>query len=153
MTITEQDYVFIRDSLAEAKRSLAEGGLPIGSLMAESGEIVGGGHNLRVQTGDPTAHGEIVCIRNSGRRRRYDSVVLYTTLSPCMMCAGAIIQFGIPRVIVGESVNFPGNIEFLRDHGVEVELLQDQDCIDLMSQFIKSNPSLWDEDIAGRHDV
>ena len=140
---------FMRDAFLQAKKSYDEGGLPIGAVMVENGAIIARGHNRRVQDGDPIAHGEMDCLRHAGRRARYDEVTMYTTLSPCMMCAGTIVQFGIPRVVIGESRNFTGNIEFLKAHNVEVLLLNDADCIELMSQFIRERPDLWDEDIAG----
>jgi cytosine deaminase len=116
--------------------------------MVEDGEVVGAGHNRRVQEGDPIAHGEMDCLRRAGRRRHYKTTTLYTTLSPCMMCAGAILQFGIPCVVVGEDRNFAGNITFLSERGVEVALLQDPDCIELMGRFIREHPEIWNEDIA-----
>ena len=137
----------------QALKSYNEGGLPIGAVMVEDGEVVGSGHNQRVQQGDPTAHGEMDCMRKAGRRQRYTDVTLYTTLSPCMMCAGTVVQFGVGRVVVGENVNFKGNIDFLREHGVEVTLLNDASCTALMSRFINERPDLWDEDIAGRDSV
>ena len=143
------DQRFMRDAFLQAKKSYDEGGLPIGATMVEHGSIIARGHNRRVQDGDPIAHGEMDCLRHAGRRARYDEVTMYTTLSPCMMCAGTIVQFGIPRVVIGEAQNFAGNIEFLQSHNVEVVLLNDADCIELMSQFIREKPDLWDEDIAG----
>ena len=143
----------MRVAYDQALKSYAEGGLPIGAVMVEHGAVVARGHNRRVQANDPIAHGEMDCFRQCGRRSRYDGVVLYTTLSPCMMCSGTILQFGVKRVVVGEAQNFPGNIEFLRSHGVEVTLLQDADCIALMRRFIDEHPELWDEDIAGRTNV
>jgi cytosine/creatinine deaminase len=148
-----QDESFMRLAYEQALKSYWEGGLPIGAVMVEAGEVVASGHNRRVQEGDPTAHGEMDCLRRAGRRARYDGVTLYTTLSPCMMCAGTVLQFGIPRVVVGEDRSFPGNLEFLRAHGVEVRLLQDPDCEELMARFIRERPDLWDEDIAGRTEV
>ena len=139
----------MREAFTQAKKSYDEGGLPIGAVMVENGVIIAGGHNRRVQDGDPIAHGEMDCLRRAGRRARYDGVTMYTTLSPCMMCAGTIVQFGISRVVIGEAQNFDGNIEFLRSRGVEVVLLNDADCIELMSRFIRERPELWDEDIAG----
>jgi len=121
--------------------------------MAENGSLVAAGHNRRVQERDPIAHAEMDCFRKAGRRARYEGVTLYTTLSPCMMCAGTAVQFGIQRVVVGENRNFPGNIEFLRGHGVEVRLVDDAECIALMRRFIEEHPDLWDEDIAGRSSV
>lgn len=140
----------MRLAFEQALKSYNEGGLPIGAVMTEAGEVIARGHNRRVQDGDPTAHGEMDCLRNAGRRSRYDTVTMYTTLSPCMMCAGTIIQFGIPRVVIGEALNFPGNIPLLREHGADVRVLDDPDCIELMSRFIRERPELWDEDITGR---
>ena len=145
---TEEHRGFMRRAFAEAKAGFEEGGLPIGSILVEGGAVVGAGHNRRVQDGDPIAHGEMDCLRRAGRRRHYKTTTLYTTLSPCMMCAGTIIQFGIPRVIVGEDRNFDGNITFLSERGVEVALLQDPDCIALMGRFIREHPEVWNEDIA-----
>lgn len=147
------DRTFMRAAFEQAVKSYNEGGLPIGAVMVENGSIVAEGHNRRVQDGDPIAHGEMDCFRKAGRRSRYDGVTLYTTLSPCMMCSGTVIQFGVRKVVVGEDVNFPGNLEFLRDRGVEVVLLNDHDCLALMQRFIKERPDLWDEDIAGRTHV
>ncbi|MEM7048351.1 MAG: nucleoside deaminase [Acidobacteriota bacterium] len=147
------DHERMQAALEQAQKSYDEGGLPIGAVMVEEGRIIARGHNQRVQRGDPTAHGEMDCFRSAGRRARYDGVTLYTTLSPCMMCAGTIVQFGVPRVVVGEDHSFPGNLDFLRQHGVEVVLLDDPACRDLMARFIGENPALWDEDIAGREEV
>lgn len=144
------DNGFMRLAFEQALKSYNEGGLPIGAVMTEAGEVIARGHNRRVQDGDPTAHGEMDCLRRAGRRARYDGVTMYTTLSPCMMCTGTILQFGISRVVVGEARNFPGNIPLLEDHGVDVRVLDDPDCIELMSRFIREQPGLWDEDIAGR---
>ena len=141
---------FMRAAYEQALKSYNEGGLPIGAVMVENGAIVSAGHNRRVQDGDPMAHGEMDCLRRAGRRARYDGVTLYTTLSPCMMCAGTVVQFGIPAVVVGEDQNFPGNLEFLRAHGIEIVLLNDPECLSLMQRFIRERPELWDEDIAGR---
>ena len=144
---------FLRAAYEQALASYHEGGLPIGAVMVENGAIVAAGHNRRVQDRDPIAHGEMDCIRKAGRRSRYDAVTLYTTLSPCMMCAGTVVQFGIKRVVVGENRNFPGNIDFLRQHGVDVVVIDDAECIALMRRFIDEHPELWDEDIAGRSAV
>lgn len=146
----DSDSGFMRFAFEQALKSYNEGGLPIGAVMTEAGEVIARGHNRRVQDGDPTAHGEMDCLRAAGRRSRYDGVTMYTTLSPCMMCAGTILQFGIRRVVVGEARNFPGNVSLLRAHGVNVSVLDDADCIELMSRFIRERPELWDEDIAGR---
>ncbi len=145
---TEEHRRFMRRAYAEAKAGFEEGGLPIGSILVEGLEVVGAGRNRRIQDGDPIAHGEMDCLRRAGRRRHYKATTLYTTLSPCMMCAGTIIQFGIPRVIVGEDRNFEGNIDFLAERGVEIALLQDPDCIELMGRFIREHPEIWNEDIA-----
>ncbi|HLO76276.1 MAG TPA: nucleoside deaminase [Magnetospirillum sp.] len=146
------DSHFMHLAYEQALKSYREGGLPIGAVMVDGGQVVAAGHNRRVQDGDPVAHGEMDCIRKAGRRPRYDGVTLYTTLSPCMMCAGTIVQFGIRRVVVGEGRNFRGNVDFLRSHGVEVVVLDSPECIGLMSRFIYEHPNLWDEDIAGRGD-
>ena len=144
------DRAHLRAGFEQALKSYKEGGLPIGAVMVEGGRVIAAGHNRRVQDGDPIAHGEMDCLRKAGRRSRYDGVTLYTTLSPCMMCAGTILQFGIPRVVVGEDRNFPGSIDFLRANGVDVMVLDDPDCVALMQRFIRERPELWDEDIAGR---
>ena len=153
MPATSDDLRFLRAAYEQAVKSYTEGGLPIGAVMVENGSIIARGHNRRVQQRDPTAHGEMDCLRNAGRRARYEGVTLYTTLSPCMMCAGTLVQFGVPRVVVGENRNFPGNIDFLRAHGVDVRLMDDAECIALMKRFIGERPDLWDEDIAGRSSV
>lgn len=150
MDSPDADLRFLRAAYEQALESYHQGGLPIGAVMVENGAIIAAGHNRRVQERDPIAHGEMDCFRKAGRRARYDGVTLYTTLSPCMMCAGTVLQFGLRRVVVGESQNFPGNIDFLRSHGVEVRLIDDADCIALMKKFIAEHPELWDEDIAGR---
>lgn len=149
----ERDRELMRVAYEQAFKSYSEGGLPIGAAMVEDDQVIAAGHNRRVQDGDPTAHGEMDCLRRAGRRARYAGVTLYTTLSPCMMCAGTVVQFGIPRVVIGEDVNFPGNPDFLRAHGVEVVLLDDPACKELMARFIRERPELWDEDIAGRNEV
>ena len=145
-----QHEPFMRLAYEQALKSYNEGGLPIGAVMVEKGEVIARGHNRRVQDGDPTAHGEMDCLRRAGRRARYHGVTMYTTLSPCMMCAGTILQFGITDVVIGESRNFPGNPDLLRAHGVNVLVLDDPECIELMARFIRERPELWDEDIAGR---
>lgn len=144
------DTGYMQLALEEAKKGFDEGGVPVGAVMVENGEVIGRGRNRRVQEGNPVSHGETDCMKNAGRRPDYSNVTMYTTLSPCMMCAGTIVQFGIGRVVVGEEENFPGNIEFLRSRGVDVTLLDDQDCKDLMARFIRERPELWYEDIAGR---
>ena len=144
---------FMQAAYQQALKSYREGGLPIGAIMVEHNQVIGEGHNRRVQDGDPTAHGEMDCIRRVGRRSDYRDVTLFTTLSPCMMCAGTVVQFGIPRVVIGENKSFAGNIDFLKEHGVEVILLNDLQCESLMRAFILENPDLWNEDIAGREYV
>lgn len=131
-----------------ALRGFEEGGVPVGSVLARGPEVVATGFNKRVQQGDPIAHGEMDCLRNAGRQLTYCDTTLYTSLSPCMMCSGTIVQFGIPRVVVLENVNFGGNEDFLRGHGVDVRILADERCIRLMRSFIERCPDLWNEDIA-----
>jgi cytosine deaminase len=145
---TEDDRAFMRLALEEAKLGYDEGGVPVGSVMTVGQEVIARGHNRRVQEGDPIAHGEMDCLRRAGRRPHYRGVTLYTTLSPCMMCTGTIVQFGIPRVVVGERRSFEGNCDFLAERGVDVVLLDDGACIDLMTRFIRERPELWNEDIA-----
>lgn len=140
--------LLLAEALKEATIGLAEGGLPIGSVLADnSGRIVARGHNLRVQTGDPTAHAEVVCIRNAGRRRDWAQLILVSTLSPCVMCTGTALLYRIPRVVVGENRNFMGAEDWLRQNGVNLTVLQNQDCIRLMGDFIRDHPDLWNEDI------
>ncbi|HMK47144.1 MAG TPA: nucleoside deaminase [Methanocella sp.] len=134
-------------AIDEAKQGLAEGGIPIGSVMVINRRIIGRGHNRRVQDGDPVMHAEIDCLRNAGRIGRYKDAVLYSTLMPCYLCAGAVVQFGIKRVIAGESKNFHGAREFMESHGVEVVDLDLEECRALMEGFIKASPALWYEDI------
>lgn len=148
-TSTTDDQRFMKLAYDEARAGYDEGGVPVGAVMVENGEVIGSGRNRRVQDGNPVSHGETDCMKNAGRRPDYSRVTMYTTLSPCMMCAGTIIQFGIGRVVVGEDENFPGNIDFLEARGVDVTLLDDRDCKDLMKKFIKERPDLWYEDIAG----
>ncbi len=148
VTASEEDRRFMRLALEEAQAGFDEGGVPVGSVLVEAGRLVARGHNRRVQQGDPIAHGEMDCLRRAGRRPHYHGTVLYTTLSPCMMCTGTILQFGIPRVVVGERQNFEGNCDFLAERGVEVALLDDPACIALMTRFIRERPELWNEDIA-----
>jgi creatinine deaminase len=140
---------YMEAAVAEAEAGLAEGGIPIGSVLVFEGKIVGRGHNRRVQNGSPILHGEMDALENAGRLPAsvYSQSVLYTTLSPCSMCSGAILLYRIPRVIVGENVTFMGEEELLRQRGVVVEVLQNQKCIDMMKQFIKNHPTVWNEDI------
>jgi len=138
----------LQDALQEAKTGLREGGLPIGSVLADrAGRIVSRGHNLRVQTGDPTAHAETVCIRNAGRRRDWHELTLVSTLSPCIMCTGSGLLYRIPRGIVGENRNFLGAEDLFRRRVVELVVVDDQECIQLMAEFVRRHPDLWNEDI------
>ena len=142
------EQLLLREALAEAKLGLQEGGLPIGSVLADgAGRIVARGHNLRVQTGDPTAHAEVVCIRNAGRRRDWPQLTLASTLSPCIMCTGTSLLFRIPRVVIGENRNFQGAEELFAQNGVSVSVLDDPESIALMRSFIAEHPDLWNEDI------
>ncbi len=128
--------------------SLAQGGIPIGAALVRGGEVIAAGHNERVQKGDPIAHGEMSALRAAGRQRSYRDTVLYTTLAPCAMCTGTIIQFKISRVVVGESETFAGEFELLRSRGVIVDVLNDQRCVEMMREFQREHPELWAEDIA-----
>jgi cytosine deaminase len=138
---------FLRAAIDEARKGLAEKGLPIGSVLVRDGKIIGHGHNRRIQAGDPMAHAEIVALTNAGRQKTYRDTVLYSTLMPCFLCSGAAVQFGVPRVIVGESVNFAGAPEFMRARGIEVVDLHDDECIKMMADFIREHPDVWNEDI------
>ena len=140
---------FMAVAIAEAETGLAEGGIPIGSVLVHQGKVIGRGHNRRVQRGSAILHGEMDALENAGRLTAsvYSESVLYTTLSPCSMCTGAILLYRIPRVIVGENVTFLGEEELLRGRGVIVEVLQEPRCVELMRNFIRENPSLWNEDI------
>jgi cytosine deaminase len=139
----------LQAAIAEAEAGLAEGGIPIGSVLVHQNKILGAGHNRRVQRGSAVLHGEMDALENAGRQpaRVYRECVLYTTLSPCAMCSGAILLYRIPRIIVGENQTFLGEEELLRSRGVIVEVLQEPRCIELMKQFIQTNPELWNEDI------
>jgi len=143
------DRTFMKEAIAEAKKGLEEGGIPIGSVLVIDGKIVGRGHNRRVQRGSAILHAEMDCLENAGRlsAKDYQKSVLYSTLSPCDMCSGAVLLYGIPRVIVGENKNFKGPEEYVRSRGVEVVVLDDSECISLMADFINSKPTLWNEDI------
>jgi cytosine/creatinine deaminase len=140
---------FLQAAIEEAELGLSEGGIPIGSVVVYDGKIVGRGHNRRVQRGSTILHGEMDALENGGRRPAsfYRECTLYTTLSPCSMCSGAIVLYGIPRVIVGENRTFMGEEQWLRDRGVSVEVIQDERCVELMRDFIAANPALWNEDI------
>lgn len=140
---------YMQAAIEEARQGLAEGGIPIGSVIVHRGRIIGRGHNRRVQRGSAILHGEMDAFENAGRQPAsvYRESVLYTTLSPCSMCSGAILLYGIPKVIIGENQTFLGEEALLRSHGVQVEVRQDADCIALMQGFIASQPQLWNEDI------
>jgi cytosine/creatinine deaminase len=140
---------FLDAAIAEAEAGLAEGGIPIGSVIVHDGKIIGRGHNRRVQKGSAILHGEMDALENAGRQpaKVYRECVLYTTLSPCPMCSGTILLYGIPRVIIAENKTFTGDEELLRSRGVQLEVLQDERCINLMRKFIADKPELWNEDI------
>ncbi len=139
---------WLRPAFLQAQESWEEGGLPIGAVLIDAeGRIVARGHNERVQSGDPTAHAEITCFRNAGRRRDWNTLTLVTTLSPCAMCTGATLLFGIPRVVIGENVTFQGREDWLEEHGVEIIRHRDPACIELMQRLQKERPDLWREDI------
>jgi cytosine deaminase len=145
---------FLRAAIDEAKLGLAEGGLPIGSVLVRDDQIIARGHNRRVQHQNPMAHAEIDCLTNAKLQPTYRDTVLYSTLMPCYLCSGAAVQFGVPKVVVGESVNFPGgegpggrSPDFMRSHGIEVVDLAAEECIEMMRTFIAANPALWNGDI------
>jgi cytosine deaminase len=138
---------FMQAAIDQAKKSRQEGGIPIGSVLVKEGTIVGRGHNQRIQKNNPILHAEIDCLQNAGRVGSYTGTTLYSTLIPCYLCSGAIVQFKIKRVIVGESKTFPGAPEFMESHGVEVVDLDLSECKDMMREFIEAFPQLWNEDI------
>jgi len=146
--LNDTDWKFLKLAYDEAKAGFDEGGCPIGSVLARGNHLLSVGRNQRVQQGDPIAHGEMDALRKAGRQKTYRDTTLYTSLSPCMMCTGTIVQFGIPRVIIGENQTFGGNEDFLKSRGVEVIIADDESCIALMQRFIKEKPDLWAEDIA-----
>ena len=145
---TDRDMMAL--ALVQARESLEAGGVPVGAVLAEAGQLIAAGHNERVQQGDPVAHGEISCLRNAGRRPSYAGTTIYTTLSPCQMCSGAILLFQIPRVVVGEAQTFTGDLDFLAGRGVEIVLLEDPGCVAAMREFQERYPQIWSEDIGGR---
>lgn len=140
---------YMQAAIEEAREGLSEGGIPIGSVLVHQGRIIGRGHNRRVQQGSAIRHGEMDAFENAGRQPAsvYREAVLYTTLSPCAMCSGAILLYGIPRVVIGENRTFMGEEALLRDRGVQLEVLQDAECVRLMRDFIAASPQLWNEDI------
>ena len=138
----------LKEAITEARLGLAEGGIPIGSVLADTnGKIISRGHNLRVQTGDPTAHAEVVCIRNAGRRTDWHKLVLVSTLSPCIMCTGASLLYKIPKVIIGENRTFRGAEDLFAANGVQCLVMDNEECIQMMRNFIQSHPDIWNEDI------
>jgi cytosine/creatinine deaminase len=135
-------------AIAEARKGLAEGGIPIGSaIFDESGKLVGAGHNRRVQNGDPSLHGETDAFRNAGRQRSYRKLIMVTTLAPCWYCSGLVRQFGFSTLVVGESRNFQGGVEWLRSLGVKVIDLDSEECASMLGEYIRANPEVWNEDI------
>ena len=141
--------IYLKEAIAEAKKGLSEGGIPIGSVIVHNGTIIGKGHNKRIQQGSVVLHGEMDAFENAGRQPAsvYQNCILYTTLSPCPMCTGAILLYGIPKVVIGENKTFLGSEDLLRKNGVEVVVVNNDECIEMMETFIKKNPSLWNEDI------
>lgn len=138
---------FMQEAITQARKSLSEGGIPIGSVLVQKGALIAKGHNKRVQEKNPILHGEMDCMNNAGRVGSYKDTVMYSTLMPCYMCAGTIVQFNIPKIIVGESVTFSGARTFMESHGVEIVDLNLPECMEMMSDFIKKKPELWNEDI------
>src|ERR1700690_3179133 len=140
---------YLRAAIEQARKSLSEGGIPIGSVLVHDGQIIGRGHNCRVQTGSAIDHGELNCLRHAGRllAKVYRSSTIYSTLSPCPMCSGAIVLYKIPRVVVGENKTFLGAEDYMRSQGIQVDVVQDEECIQMMTDFIHSNAALWNEDI------
>ena len=140
---------FLEAALDEARKGRKEGGIPIGSVLVYQGKIIGRGHNRRVQNGSPILHAEMDALANAGRQtaKVYRESTLYTTLSPCAMCSGAIVLYRIPHVVVGENCSFMGEEDWLRSHGITVEIVQDEACIDLMEEFMQAHPELWNEDV------
>lgn len=140
---------FMQAAIDEAKAGLSQGGIPIGSVLVHNGKIIGRGHNKRVQTGSPTLHGEMDALENAGRQpaKVYRNSVIYTTLSPCSMCTGAILLYGIPKVVIGESTSFLGEEALLKSKGVELQLIDSAECKQMMNDFIAQKPELWNEDI------
>ena len=149
MSTTDSPDPFLAAAIEEARAGLAEGGIPIGSVLVIDGEIVGRGHNRRVQQGSAVLHAEMDCLEQAGRlgAAAYQRAVLYSTLSPCDMCSGAALLYGIPRIVVGENRTFQGPEDYVRGRGVDLEILDDPACIELMTEFIEAKPELWNEDI------
>ena len=147
MSLTDFEQM-LRIAIDEARQGLAEGGIPIGAALFDSGgNLLGRGHNRRIQENDPSIHGETDAFRRAGRQRTYRDKIMVTTLAPCWYCSGLVRQFGIPTVVVGESVNFRGGIDWLRENGVEIIDLHSADCINLLAAYVRENPAVWNEDI------
>ena len=140
---------FMKEAFKEAQKSMEEGGIPIGAVLVHKGKIIGRGHNKRIQNESAILHGEMSALENAGRRSAsvYKESVMYTTLSPCSMCSGAMILYGIPKVVIGENKNYIGEEEWLKSKGMDVVVLDDPECVKMMNDFIKNNPALWNEDI------
>ena len=140
---------YLKEAIAEAKKGMHEGGIPIGSVIVYNGKILGRGHNRRIQKGSVVLHGEMDALENAGRQAAsvYKNCTIYTTLSPCPMCTGAILLYGIPKVVIGENKTFLGSETLIKENGVEVIVMNNSECIDMMEDFIKNNPGLWNEDI------
>ena len=149
--ITKNDYNFLQIAFDEARKGYDEGGVPVGCALAVGGAIIARGRNRLVQEGNPVLHGETDCLRNAGRGINYSNSTLYTSLSPCAMCSGAIILFGIPRVIIGDDVNFPGEVSWLLDRGVDVAIVNDPEIVQFFRSFATKRSHLWREDISGYH--
>jgi len=145
--VAQPDETFLRQAVAEAELGFREGGIPIGSVLVRNGRVIGTGRNRRMQHGSPTRHAEIDCLENAGRQRTYRDTILYSTLMPCYLCGGAVVQFGIPRVVVGDASLFAGSTNFLRDQGVILEIANDPTSRDLLKAFIRVHPDVWNEDI------
>jgi creatinine deaminase len=141
--------LFLQAAIEEARRGLSEGGIPIGSVLVCDGKIIGRGHNQRLQKGSVIHHGEMNCLENAGRQKAevYRGCTIFTTLSPCLMCSGAILLYQIPRVVIGENITFQGAEDLLRAHGVIIDVVQERECIEMMREFIAKNPEVWKEDI------
>jgi creatinine deaminase len=148
MTLELDAQSLLAVALAEARKGMAEGGIPIGAAIFDAnGRLLGAGHNRRVQDGDPSMHAETNAFRNAGRQRSYRKLIMVSTLAPCWYCSGLVRQFGFAQLLVGESRNFPGGLEWLRSLGIQVEDLNSEECISLMSEYIRANPAVWNEDI------
>ncbi len=144
-----EDDKYMELAIKQAQKGLSEGGIPIGAVLIHDDKVLGQGHNQRVQKGSPILHGEMDCLENAGRQPAsvYQNSTMYTTLSPCSMCSGAMVLYGISRVVIGENITFKGEEEWLKEHNIEVTVLQNKKCIKIMEDFIKNSPEIWNEDI------